>query len=125
MNTNDWENTWGKINWVKDTPQEILKKIEELISAGADVNARDKMGNNALMHLALLSSRIGTKGYSKIAQTLIYAGSDTKVRKVCGRMALNVPKKSDMKNLIQSANLDPVKMILNYVIREKKDKQRI
>ena len=92
-----------------------IKKVKDLINNGANVNAVNEVGNTILENIALLSSIGLYCPKNEIVKTLIEAGADIKTKKVRGRKAINYPKKSDIKNLIQNAKPDPVKVILNHV----------
>ena len=93
-----------------------------LIAGGADVNAKDKVGNTALMRMGLLSC-FGIYPNADIVKELIENGANTKVKNIRGRKAINYPKKSDIRDLIRNARPDPVKLILNYVQKAHNNKQ--
>lgn len=147
-NTNDWDTTWGTIDWKNATQEEILKKtndlintganpnaadengltplmyavsrdgvsvVEALIDGGADVNAQDKVGNTALMRMALLSRFGICRAYPAIAKVLIENGADINIKNYYGRRAINMAKKSEVRNLVRNARPDPVKVILHKV----------
>lgn len=92
-----------------------IEKVKDLIDGCANVNAINEAGNSILEDIALLSGLGLYRPKNEIVKALIEAGADIKAKKVSGRKAINYPKKSDIRNLIRNANPDPVKIILNYV----------
>ncbi|MBO5997374.1 MAG: ankyrin repeat domain-containing protein, partial [Alphaproteobacteria bacterium] len=121
----DWDKTWGKVDWAKDTDTDILKKIENfdvnlerpdgykntplmyainfkkletakyLIDKNADVNHKNSMGFTPLMAAAI-------KGHTQIVQKLLDAGANVNIARQ-GRTALDMAKNyghEDIANLL-------------------------
>ena len=68
-----WKETWGKIHWEKDSQKEILEKIDQLLSAGADVNTQNKNGSTALILAA-------NHGHAAAVDKLIRNDADVNVQ---------------------------------------------
>lgn len=76
-----------------------LSVVEELLQAGAEINATDKHRDTALVY-ALLND------YPKIASRLIQAGADVNIRSNSGDTALNIAREkgySEIVELLKSA----------------------
>ena len=76
-----WKETWGKIHWEKDSQKEILEKIDQLLSAGADVNTQNKNGSTALILAA-------NHGHAAAVDKLIRNDADVNVQNKWGWTAL-------------------------------------
>ena len=68
-----WNDTWGTINWEKDKPEEVLKKVYDLLDFGADVNAKNGYGTTPLHWAA-------RKGHTDVAKLLIEHGADVNAK---------------------------------------------
>lgn len=107
-------NNWDKALW-QAVENNDIEKVKDLINHKANVNAVNEVGNTVLENIALLSGIGLYRPKNEIVRILIEAGANIKAKKMRGRKAFNYPQKSDIRNLIRNANPDPVKIILNYV----------
>ena len=82
MDKNSWNDTWGTIDWKEGSKKDVLTEVENLITAGADVNAKDKDGWTALMPAA-------GNGHPECVEKLIAHGADVNARSNNGWTALN------------------------------------
>ena len=119
----DWDKTWGKVDWAKDTDTDILKKIENfdvnlerpdgyknvplmyainfkkletakyLIDKKSDVNHKNSMGFTPLMAAAI-------KGHAEIVQKLLDAGANVNTARQ-GRTALDMAKNYGYEDIAQ------------------------
>lgn len=64
-----WFFTWREVDFEKDTEEEILEKVQELLESGADINVFDEYGDTILMHAAAY-------GKARVVEYLIAQGAD-------------------------------------------------
>ncbi|MBE6449630.1 MAG: ankyrin repeat domain-containing protein [Alphaproteobacteria bacterium] len=68
-NTKSWNNTWGKIDWKNENPQDIAEKVDKLIASGANVNEANEYGFTALLYAT-------SENRFEAVKKLIAAGAD-------------------------------------------------
>ena len=76
-----WKESWGKINWEKDSETKILEDIGLLLADGADIDAQNKNGSTMLILAA-------DHGYEKVVNKLIELDADLDIQNRWGWTAL-------------------------------------
>ena len=105
MTGNSWRETWGKIDWFKDKPEDVQKKVKELIANGADVNAKDEDRKNTPLIMAAYSKNI------EAVKDLIEAGADPTIKDAFGYTPL-------LRSLSTIDGLDKSRIAMNeYLIK--------
>jgi hypothetical protein len=74
------------VAWFDSYVDWSVRVVRRLIDAGAHVDARDKMGRTALMHVAMIKS--GDRGIAAIVRELLRGGASVCVRDCSGKTAL-------------------------------------
>jgi hypothetical protein len=85
LNAQDLTNGWTALMWSLTEGQGISAK--ELISAGTNLNLRDRNGKTALMHAAGLGDQ---PSYKEVVHRLLTAGADPNIRDNNGQTALAI-----------------------------------
>lgn len=95
LDLNSWDETWGKVIGSSGiSEKKLIKQVDELIKAGADVNATNpyQQGNTTALKIKNASALMTAidNGYLESAEKLIKAGADVNARDRIGNTPLMI-----------------------------------
>ena len=94
MDVNNWNDTFGTIDWGHDFEEDVMEKIEEFYYSGVDMNMKNSFGWTPLMYAADAGKRDAT-------EMLIDFGADVNAQNKCGSTALHVAAWHGFMNIIK------------------------
>jgi hypothetical protein len=109
LNAQDVTNGWTPLVWSLIEGQAVSAKL--LISAGTNLNLRDRRGKTALMHAAGLGYR--TSSYKEVVQQLLTAGADPNIQDNDGQTALAIAERIAESNPTSKEQAELVGLLKN------------
>jgi ankyrin repeat protein len=109
LNAQDVTNGWTALIWSLREGQGISAK--ELISAGTNLNLRDRNGNTALMHAAGLGYQ---PSYKEVVHQLLTSGADPNIRDNSGQTALAIAQGVALLNSTSQEQAEVVRLLKKF-----------
>ena len=108
LNAQDVTNGWTPLVWSLEEGSAVSAK--ELISAGTNLNLRDRNGKTALMHAAGLGYR---PLYKEVVQQLLTSGADRNIQDNNGQTALSIAEQTAQSNSTSQDQAEVVRLLKN------------